>query len=163
LALAYDAILTIRESTMKKSPSVFPARLLQSVAAAVVLLVPLAAAHAQSMEYRRGYDEGYRAGMDAARGGNMGGPGMEPGGGGRRIIIEDAAYGDRDGACDARPAVQAMVERQREPLVRADNRLCGDPAPRRGKTLEITYRCGNGRMLRTAIREDTQAVLSCRG
>lgn len=146
---------------MKKSISPMPARLLQSAAAAV-LLIAMTGAHAQSIEYRRGYDEGYRAGMDAARGGNPGGPGMEPGGGRRRIIIEDAVYGDREGACDARPAVQDMVEQQREPLVRADNRLCGDPAPRRGKTLEITYRCGDGRMLRTAIRENTQAVLSCR-
>jgi hypothetical protein len=148
---------------MNKSISAMPARLLQSAAAVVTLLLPLAAAHAQSMEYRRGYDEGYRAGMDAARGGNMGGPDRETGGGRRRIIIEDAVYGDREGVCDARPAVQAMVERQREPLVRADNRLCGDPAPRRGKTLEVTYRCGDGRMLRTALRENTQAVLSCRG
>lgn len=137
-----------------------PARALLSAMAIVALLAPFCAAQAQSMEYRRGYDDGYRAGMDAARGG----PGRaEPGGGRHRIIIEDAVYGDRDGACDARPAVQAMVNRQREPLVRADNRLCGDPAPQRRKTLEITYRCGNGRMLRTALREDTQAVLSCRG
>jgi hypothetical protein len=145
---------------MNEPVSALPARALLSAMAIVALLAPFSAARAQSMEYRRGYDDGYRAGMDAARGG----PGRaEPGGGGHRIIIEDAVYGDRDGACDARPAVQAMVDRQREPLVRADNRLCGDPAPRRGKTLEITYRCGNGRMLRTALREDTQAVLSCRG
>jgi len=144
---------------MNEPVSAMPERSLLSAMAIVALLAPFCAAQAQSMEYRRGYDDGYRAGMDAARGG----PGrMEPGGR-HRIIIEDAVYGDRDGTCDARPAVQAMVDRQREPLVRADNRLCGDPAPRRGKTLEITYRCGNGRMLRTALREDTQAVLSCRG
>ncbi len=149
---------------MNKPVSAMPARLLQLAMAITALLAPLSVAQAHSMEYRHGYDEGYRAGMDAARGGNMHGPeAMERGAGRRRIIIEDAVYGDRDGSCDARPAVQAMVERQREPLVRADNRLCGDPAPRRGKTLEITYRCGGGRMLRTAIREDTQAVLSCGG
>ena len=137
-----------------------PARPLLLLATVVTLLAPFSTIQAQSMEYRRGYDDGYRAGVDAARGG----PGaMEPGGGRHRIIIEDAVYGDREGVCDARPAVQAMVDRQREPLVRADNRLCGDPAPRHGKTLEITYRCGNGRMLRTALREDTQAVLSCGG
>ena len=148
---------------MKKSLLAMPARLLLS-AVATALLAPLGAAQAQSMEYRRGYDEGYRAGMDAARSGNRGGPDrMEREGGRRRIIIEDAVYGDREGACDARPAVQAMVDRQRDPLVRADNRLCGDPAPRRMKTLEITYRCGEGRMLRTALRENSEAVLSCRG
>jgi hypothetical protein len=137
-----------------------PARPLLLAATVVALLAPFGATQAQSMEYRRGYDDGYRAGMDAARGG----PGMvDPGGGGRRIIIEEAVYGDRESVCDARPAVQAMVDRQREPVVRADNRLCGDPAPRHAKSLEITYRCGNGRMLRTALREDTQAVLSCRG
>lgn len=128
-------------------------------AAAAMLAAPLGAAHAQSAEYRRGYDDGYRAGMDAARGGDAG----MNGGGRRRIIIEDAVYGDRDGACDARQAVQAMVDRGRDPVVQANNGLCGDPAPRRAKSLEVTYRCGNGRMLRTTIREDTQAVLSCRG
>lgn len=149
---------------MYKQLKAAPLRRLFPALAIALLLAPPGAAQAQSAEYRRGYDDGYRAGMDAARGGNMGGPGMaEPGGGRRRIIIEDAVYGDREGVCDARPAVQAMVERQRDPVVRADNRLCGDPAPRRAKTLEITYRCGNGRMLRTALREDTQAVLSCRG
>jgi hypothetical protein len=137
-------------------------RPLLSAVAMIALLSPLGAAQAQSMEYRRGYDDGYRAGMDAARGGNSRGPEVTESGGRQRIIIEDAVYGDRDGVCDARPAVQAMVDRQREPLIRADNRLCGDPAPRRGKTLEVTYRCGNGRMLRAALREDTQAVLTCR-
>ena len=149
---------------MTKPSTTLPTRQTTLACALAALLAYASTAQAQSQEYRRGYDDGYRAGMDAARGGNMGGPGMmEPGGGRHRIIIEDAVYGDREGVCDARPAVQAMVDRQREPLVRADNRLCGDPAPRRGKTLEITYRCGNGRMLRTALREDTQAVLSCRG
>jgi hypothetical protein len=136
-----------------------PARALLLATAVIALLAPPGAAQAQSMEYRRGYDDGYRAGMDAARGAGM----MEPGGGRHRIIIEDAVYGDREGVCDARPALQSMIDREREPVVRADNRLCGDPAPRRVKTLEITYRCGNGRMLRTALREDTQAMLSCRG
>jgi hypothetical protein len=136
-----------------------PARALLLAATVLALLAPPGAAQAQSMEYRRGYDDGYRAGLDAARG--SAGT-MEPGGG-RRIVVEDAVYGDREGVCDARPALQSMIDREREPLVRADNRLCGDPAPRRVKTLEITYRCGNGRMLRTALREETQAVLSCRG
>jgi hypothetical protein len=147
---------------MNKPAIARAARPLLSTVAMMALLAPLCAAQAQSMEYRRGYDDGYRAGVDAARGGNMRGPEVTESGGRHRIIIEDAVYGDREGVCDARPAVQAMVDRQREPLVRADNRLCGDPAPRRGKTLEITYRCGNGRMLRTALREDTQAVLTCR-
>ena len=127
-------------------------------AAAIMLAAHFGSAQAQSAEYRRGYDDGYRAGMEAARGGEAG---MH--GGRRRIIIEDAVYGDRDGSCDARPAVQAMVDRGRDPVVQANNGLCGDPAPRRGKALEVTYRCGNGRMLRTVIREDTQAMLSCRG
>lgn len=149
---------------MSKPFATPPARPAALAFAVVALLAWSSAVQAQSQEYRRGYDDGYRAGMEAARGRDMGGPGMmEPGGGRHRLIIEDAVYGDREGVCDARPAVQAMVDRQREPLVRADNRLCGDPAPRRGKVLEITYRCGNGRMLRTTLREDTQAVLSCRG
>jgi hypothetical protein len=145
---------------MNKPLAAMKSHLILSAVAAIALVAPLTAVHAQSAEFRRGYDEGYRAGMDAARGGEGRGEG---GGGRRRIIIEDAVYGDRDGVCDARPAVQTMVERQRDPLIRADNRLCGDPARGRAKSLEITYRCGDGRMLRTSIREDTQAVLTCRG
>jgi hypothetical protein len=142
-----------------------PMRPLIMAYAVLALLGPLSQAQAQSMEYRRGYDDGYRAGIDAAREGNVrGGHGRtERGGGFGRIIIEEAVYGERGAVCDARPAVQAMVDRQREPVIYADNRLCGDPAPRRGKVLEITYRCGNGQVLRTALREETQAVLSCRG
>lgn len=152
---------------MGKPNAAIRSRRILSALTAIMLAAPAGAVQAQSAEYRRGYDEGYRAGMDAARGGEGrgggDGDGRGDGGGRRRIIIEDAVYGDRDGACDARPAVQAMVDRQRDPLIRADNRLCGDPAPRRGKSLEITYRCGNGRMLRMSLREDTQAVLTCRG
>lgn len=149
---------------MGKPVAAIKSHLILSAIAAIMLAAPTSAVQAQSAEFRRGYDEGYRAGMDAARGGEgRGDRGPGEGGGRRRIIIEDAVYGDRDGVCDARPAVQAMVDRQRDPLIRADNRLCGDPAPRRGKSLEITYRCGNGRMLRTSLREDTQAVLTCRG
>lgn len=156
---------------MNKPIAALKSHLILSAIAAIMLAAPSSAVQAQSAEYRRGYDEGYRAGMDAARRGEgrgegrgqgRGGRGQNESGGRHRIIIEDAVYGDRDGSCDARPAVQAMVDRQRDPLIRADNRLCGDPAPRRGKSLEITYRCGNGRMLRTALREDTQAVLTCR-
>jgi hypothetical protein len=143
---------------MNKPLAAMNPHLILCAASAIMLALATSPVQAQSAEYRRGYDEGYRAGMDAARGGE----GRGDGGGRRRIIIEDAVYGDRDGACDARPAVQTMVDRQRDPLIRADNRLCGDPAPRRAKSLEITYRCGDGRMLRTSIREDTQAALSCR-
>ena len=142
-----------------------PMRPLTMAFAVLALLGPLGQAQAQSMEYRRGYDDGYRAGIEAAREGKVrGGHGRnERGGGSGRIVIEEAVYGERGAVCDARPAVQAMVDRQREPVVYADNRLCGDPAPRRGKVLEITYRCCNGQVLRTALREETQAVLSCRG
>lgn len=148
---------------MSKPIAALKSHLILSAIAAIMLAAPSSAVLAQTAEYRRGYDEGYRAGMDAARAGEgRGGRGQGEGGGRRRIVIEDAVYGDRDGSCDARPAVQAMVDRQRDPMIRADNRLCGDPAPRRAKALEITYRCGDGRMLRTTLREDTQAVLTCR-
>ena len=152
---------------MNKPIAALKSHLILSAIAAIMLAAPSSAVLAQSAEYRRGYDEGYRAGMDAARRGDgrregRDGRGPNESGGRHRIIIEDAVYGDRDSSCDARPAVQAMVDRQRDPLIRADNRLCGDPAPRRGKSLEITYRCGDGRMLRTALREETQAVLTCR-
>lgn len=111
---------------------------------------------AQSAEYRRGYDQGYRDGIDA-----QDRPGQQEGAA-ARIIIEQARYGTRDAACDIREKVQQAVGRQRNISITANNSLCDDPAPNRVKQLVIRYHCDDGPTLRVQAREGSTATLSCR-
>jgi hypothetical protein len=116
-------------------------------------------AFAQSTEYRRGYDQGYRDGVEAQS--RQGQPTQQDGPVGR-IHIEEARYGVRDAACDAREKVQQMVGWRRNISLIADNELCGDPAPGRQKWLSITFRCGDEAALRTHTREGGTITLNCR-
>ncbi len=115
-------------------------------------------AFAQSTEYRRGYDQGYRDGAEAqSQQDQEGGPR------GRRIIIEDATYGTREAACNIRDMLQQTVGRRRNITITANNDLCGDPAPGRSKRLDIRYRCGgDGPVLRAQTRESSSVTLNCR-
>ena len=107
---------------------------------------------AQSAEYRRGYDQGYRDGIEAqSREDEQGGPGP-------RIHIEEAQYGVRDASCDIRDLVQQAVGRRSSFPIVANNELCGDPAPNVRKRLRITYRCGDGEAL-TVRAPDRKSVV----
>lgn len=110
---------------------------------------------AQSAEFRRGYDQGYRDGIEA-----QGRQGQQEGSA-ARIIIEQASYGTRDAACDIREKVQQTVGWRRNIAITANNNLCGDPAPNRVKQLEIRYRCGDGETLRVRAREGSVVTLRC--
>lgn len=113
-------------------------------------------AFAQSTEYRRGYDQGYRDGIEAqSRQGQQGGSVG-------RIIIEEASYGTRDASCDIRDTVQQAVGWRRNISIAANNQLCGDPAPNRLKRLNVRYRCGDGPVLRAQTREGGTVTLNCR-
>ena len=113
-------------------------------------------AFSQSAEYRRGYDQGYRDGIEAAN------AQAQAGRGAGRIIIRDASYGTRDASCDARDAIQQIAGWRRHLEVRASNDLCGDPAPRRPKRLVIAYTCGDGPEQRVFGREGNVLAISCR-
>ena len=106
----------------------------------------------QSMEYRRGYDQGYRDG--AAAQSNEGQRGQ--------IVIDDARYGSRGNSCDARDTLQRAAGWRRHLVIRVNNDLCGDPAPDRPKRLEVRYRCGDGPGQRTEAREGSDLAISCR-
>lgn len=126
-------------------------------AAGFVALAALStSAFAQSNEYRRGYDQGYRDGAEAQsqQGQQNGSPG--------RIIIEDATYGTREASCNIRDAIQQAVGRRRNISITANNELCGDPAPGRSKRLDIRYRCGDGAVLSARTREGGSVTLNCR-
>lgn len=113
-------------------------------------------AFAQSREYQRGYDQGYRDGAEAQiRQDQQDGPAA-------RIIIEEANYGTREASCDARDTLQNAVGRRRYISIAANNDLCGDPAPNRPKQLIVEYRCGDGPVLRARTREGGSVTLNCR-
>ncbi|MES2934262.1 MAG: hypothetical protein V4805_12340 [Pseudomonadota bacterium] len=114
------------------------------------------AAFAQSSEYRRGYDQGYRDGVEAQSN-------QEQSSGSRgRIVIDDANYGTRRDACDAREAIERAAGWRRHVTITADNSLCGDPAPDRPKRLEVRYHCGRDAPQRAEAREGSVLSLSCR-
>jgi hypothetical protein len=113
-------------------------------------------AFAQSREYQRGYDQGYRDGSEAQS--NQ----EQQGGPGGRILIERADYGLRGATCDARDAMQSAIGRRRNVSIAANNDLCGDPAPGRVKQLDVAYRCGDGPTLRIRTREGGTVTLYCR-
>ena len=129
-------------------------RPLLRIAAILALSAATTSAFAQSAEYRRGYDEGYAAGLREARDGR--GDGRDG-----RVFVEDAEYGTHYASCDARRAVRNEIQRNRG-AVRATNQLCGDPAHGEPKRLRIVYRCGDSEAVRVVARENETVRLSCR-
>lgn len=118
---------------------------------------------AQSTEYRRGYDDGYRAGNAAAAQGAMRPSyGNQDQQGGRRVNVLKAVYGRGNAACDVRDVVQDIVDRQGPNRFEASNELCGDPAPNQTKVLDVTYQCGGNRPMRVVTEEGQVVRLNCR-
>ncbi|MEO7151341.1 MAG: hypothetical protein ABIX46_06480 [Burkholderiaceae bacterium] len=130
-----------------------------STASALVCIATLAAASApafsQSREFQRGYDQGYRDGVESTQ--NQAGADRP-----QRIRLERAVYGYRGEVCDATEAVRNAAGGRRTLEVTANNDLCGDSAPNRPKTLTVTYRCGNEAARRASVREGSALRLSCR-
>ncbi|MBV8665249.1 MAG: hypothetical protein JO269_02085 [Burkholderiaceae bacterium] len=108
---------------------------------------------AQSEEYRRGYDQGYRDGAEAASQHDRG----------PRIVIEEAHYGSREGGgfCEARESIQREVGWRRHADIHVGNELCGDPAQGFHKHLEVRYRCSDSQPARAEAPEDSVLDLHC--
>ena len=133
---------------------------------AVVLTMASTSAFAQSREWQRGYDAGFRDGFAAGQNAGSGGvPPFQPPPGNRpqpwRLVIDDAQFGIRGATCDARWAVQSAVDRHGPNLIYASTQLCGDPAPNRAKTLWVTYRCENRRPVSVSAPEGRWLNLNC--
>jgi len=137
--------------------SPFPLKQVVSVLAFATLGVLAGSALAQTADYRRGYDQGYRDAIEASR--EQHGPSESMRG---RMVVLDAKYGFRGDVCDAHRSVQEMVGMRRHVDVRANNDLCGDPASGRVKRLTIVYRCGDGPEQRAAGAEGTVVSMGCR-
>ncbi|MBA4094832.1 MAG: hypothetical protein C0489_12210, partial [Candidatus Accumulibacter sp.] len=125
------------------------------VAAVLAMSAASASVFAHSADYRRGYDDGYAAGLRAAGQEDRGGRGWG------RLHIDRAEYGARGAMCDARRAVRYEAERNGG-AVRADNGLCGDPAIGVGKRLTVVYRCGGDQPQQATARENDTLHLNCR-
>ena len=133
---------------------------------AVVLTMASTSAFAQSREWQRGYDAGFRDGFAAGQNAGSGGvPPFQPPPGNRpqprRLVIDDAQFGIRGATCDARWAVQSAVDRHGPNRIYASTQLCGDPAPNRAKTLWVTYRCENRRPVSVSAPEGRWLNLNC--
>jgi hypothetical protein len=137
--------------------TLFSSKQVFSVLALAALGVLAGSVSAQTADYRRGYDQGYRDAMEASR--------AQPGPTGPargHMTVLDAKYGFRGDVCDALQAVQQIASMRRHVDVRANNDLCGDPASGRIKRLTIVYRCGDGPEQRVAGAEGSVLVMSCR-
>lgn len=141
--------------------------------AAATLCAASVSVWAQSPEYRRGYDDGFRAGQQSQQqpggypqgGYPQGGfppSGFDRGNRGPRIEILDARYGRGNRACDARGSVQAIVDQQGGAPFEVNNNLCGDPAPNQPKALDVTYRCGGSGPVRVSASETQGMRIACR-
>jgi hypothetical protein len=132
----------------------FDTQHIKRIAAIVALSAATTSAFAQSAEYRRGYEDGYTAGMRAADQDRDRYPGRD------RVYIEEAEYGVRGASCDARRSVWQEIRRN-DGVIRIGNQLCGDPARGAPKRLRVVYRCGDSEAMRVYGREGETVRLSC--
>lgn len=77
-----------------------------------------------------------------------------------RIQIERALYGYKNQRCDVADELGWKCNNHRSCTIRANDRLCGDPAPNRYKNLKIRYRCGQ-EVYRAEISENQKQTIGC--
>lgn len=128
------------------------------IAALFCQLCISASAQAQSEEYRRGYEQGYRDGQAGQRPEGWRQPGWQP----KPIQILSASYGTRYAACDASESLRRIAGWNRRVDLMVNNNLCGDPAYGRPKRLAYEYQCSDGAVLRGEARENEVITLYCR-
>jgi hypothetical protein len=106
--------------------------------------------------YKDGFDAGYRKGAAEAR------PAADISPKGFPIAVTGATYGPEDSGarCDATRHVRREANGRRSASVAIDNSMCGDPAPGKRKSAEITYLCGSVAKTASAY-EHRSAYLSC--
>jgi hypothetical protein len=120
--------------------------------------------------FKEGFDEGYRKGIEeadkraaaaasaaAAAAAEASKP--RPTG---PIMVTRAIYGPSSGggSCDATRWVARKANGQRSASVDVTNNMCGDPAPGKRKSLEITYICG-AMVKEASAFEHRSAYLDC--
>ena len=113
--------------------------------------------------FERGYDRGYRKGMDAS---DRRGPPPQviappppnvPTG---PIQVTGAYYGSDSRNCQAGRPVARVANGKRSYSFKVTNEICGDPAPGKRKSLEVTDTCGHLQKQASA-REHQTIYLDC--
>jgi len=109
--------------------------------------------------YKDGFDAGYRKAVEELRNAPPPPPVAATG---FPIAIVSATYGPEGSneRCDATHYVRKNAAGRRNATVPIENTMCGDPAPGKRKSVEISYLCGNVAKTTTAY-EHRSAYLSC--
>lgn len=118
----------------------------------------------QSQDFKAGYSQGYKDGFDAGynKGLAEAGRAVEATSKGFPIAVTAATYGPEGSSerCDATRYVRKAANGQRSVSVSITNGMCGDPAPGKRKSCEITYLCGSVAKTASAY-EHRSAYLYC--
>ncbi len=129
------------------------------------LCLCLAATAQDSSNFKDGYAQGYKEGFDAGyrkAAAEQGSAPVAAPTNGFPIAVQVATYGP-DGSrdrCDATRYVRRQANGQRSVSVEITNKMCGDPAPGKRKSAEITYMCGSVAKTASAY-EHRSAYLYC--
>ena len=128
------------------------------------LLIANNAGAQQSADFKAGYSQGYKDGFDAGYNKAMAeaGKAVEATSKGFPIAVTAATYGPEGSSerCDATRYVRKSANGQRSVSVAISNSMCGDPAPGKRKSCEITYLCGSVAKTASAY-EHRSAYLYC--
>jgi hypothetical protein len=141
-----------------------PKQFLQALLLFPALCVCVAAGAQDSSAFKDGYARGYKEGFDAGyrKAAEEQRGALEAASKGFPIAVQVATYGpegSRD-RCDATHYVRRQANGQRNVSVDITNGMCGDPAPGKRKSVEITYLCGNVAKTASAY-EHRSAYLYC--
>ena len=114
--------------------------------------------------FERGYDRGYRKGMEASdrRGPPqvIAPPPPPPNVPTGPIQVTGAYYGTDERNCQAGRQMARAANGKRSYSFKVTNEICGDPAPGKRKSLEVTYTCGHLQKQASA-REHQTIYLDC--
>ena len=141
-----------------------PTRFMRALCFVPALCVCMGASAQGSANFKDGYAQGYKEGFDAgyrqaaSEQQNAAGAASK----GFPIAVQVATYGP-DGSrdrCDATRYVRKHANGLRSVSVDITNSMCGDPAPGKRKSVEITYLCGSIAKTASAY-EHRSAYLYC--
>ena len=138
--------------------------LLRALCLAPLLCLCAVTSAQDSSDFKDGYARGYKEGFDAGYGKAAAEQrnAVEAASRGFPIAVQVATYGP-EGArerCDATHYVRKQANGRRNVSVDITNRMCGDPAPGKRKSVEITYMCGAIAKTASAY-EHRAAYLNC--
>ena len=124
----------------------YPTFLARALCFVASLCLCMTASAQGTSDFRDGYAQGYKEGFDAGyrKGTAEQRNAVEAASKGFPIAVQVATYGPEGSRdhCDATRYVRKHANGLRSVSVDITNGMCGDPAPGKRKSVEITYMCG---------------------